>query len=76
METIQQQHTNMEILPQQQQQPPKQQNLQQQHLLPQQKTTTASLVQCSSQGKGQYCQTKSAQFIADYIVLNNQSVLN
>ena len=75
METIQQQHTNMEILQQQQQQqPPKQQNLQQQHLLPQQKTTTASLVQCSSQGKGQYSQTKSTQFIADYIVLNNQSV--
>ena len=74
METIQQQHTNMEILPQQQQQPPKQQNLQQQHLLPQQKTTTASLVQCSSQGKGQYSQNKSTQFIADYIVLNNQSV--
>ena len=74
METIQQQHTNMEILPQQQQQPPKQQNLQEQHLLPQQKTTTASLVQCSSQGKGQYSQTKSTQFIADYIVLNNQSV--
>ena len=74
METIQQQHTNMEILPQQQQQPPKQQNLQQQHLLPQQKTTTASLIQCSSQGKGEYYQTKSTQFIADYIVLNNQSV--
>ena len=74
METIQQQHTNVEILPQQQQQPPKQQNLQQQHLLPQQKTTTASLVQCSSQGKGEYCKTKSTQFIADYIVLDDQSI--
>ena len=74
METIQQQHTNMEILPQQQQQPPKQQNLQQQHLLPQQKTTTASLVQCSSQGKGEYCNNKSTQFMANHIVLSIQSV--
>ena len=56
----------MEILQQQQQQqqPPKEQNLQQQHLLPQQNTTTASLVQCSSQGKGEYCNNKSTQFIA------------
>ena len=61
----------MEILPQQQQQQHlKQQNLQHQHLLPQQKTTTASLVQCSSQGKGEYCNNKSTQFMANHIVLS------
>ena len=69
----------MEILPQQQQQqqqqqPPKQQTLQKQHLPPQQKATTASLVQCSSQGKGEYCNNKSTQFMANHIVLSIQSI--